>query len=152
PSAPAGPAAPRWARAQTEIGTKTLRVAFPVAETGFDPVQSQDQYSATVNAHIFEAPIAYDYLARPGRALPNTLVARPQANSDFRPFTFRLRPGILFADDPVFQGKPRELVAADYVDSWKRIADPRWKSQKLYLVENARLPGYNEIRQRALEG
>jgi ABC-type transport system substrate-binding protein len=139
-------------RAQGSGGPKVLRIAFPVAETGFDPVQSQDQYSATINAHIFEPPLAYDYLARPARQLPNTLVALPEPDKDFRSFTFRLRPGIFFADDPAFEGKPRELVAADYVYSWKRIADPRWKSQNLYLVENARILGYIELRKAALGG
>ena len=36
----------------------------------------------------------------------------------------RVKKGILFADDPVFKGKPRELVAADYVYSIKRSLDP----------------------------
>ena len=80
-------------RAQDSGGPKGLRIALPVAETGFDPVQSQDQYSATINAHIFEPPLAYDYLARPARQLPNTLVALPEPDKEFRSFTFRLRPG-----------------------------------------------------------
>ena len=140
------------ARAQPAAGIKVLRVAFPVAETGFDPVQSQDQYSGTVNAHIFEPPTAYDPLARPARAIPNTLVTLPETSSDFRTFTFRLRPGIVFADDAAFNGKPRELVAADYVYSWKRIADPRWKSQNLHQVEGMQILGYNALRKAALGG
>ena len=42
--------------------------------------------------------------------------------------SFRIKPGIYFADDPAFKGKRRELVAADYVYSIKRHYDPRWKS------------------------
>ena len=33
-------------------------------------------------------------------------------------------PGIYFADDPAFKGQQRELTAADYVYSWKRVLDP----------------------------
>jgi ABC-type transport system substrate-binding protein len=36
----------------------------------------------------------------------------------------RVKPGILFTDDPAFKGKPRELVAEDYVYSYKRWLDP----------------------------
>ena len=52
-------------RARRRPTPKVLRYAFPVAETGFDPAQISDLYSGTVNANIFEAPLAYDYLARP---------------------------------------------------------------------------------------
>jgi hypothetical protein len=40
----------------------------------------------------------------------------------------RVRKGILFADDPVFKGKQRELVAADYVYSIKRSLDPNLRT------------------------
>ena len=49
----------------------------------------------------------------------------PEVSADFRTFTIRLKPGILFADDPAFGGKKRELTAADYVYSIKRHYDPR---------------------------
>ena len=37
--------------------SKTLRYAFPIAETGFDPAQITDLYSRTVAASIFDAPL-----------------------------------------------------------------------------------------------
>ena len=43
-------------------------------------------------------------------------------------WTIRLRTGIRFTDDPAFKGKPRELVAADYVYSLKRWLDPNLKA------------------------
>ncbi len=131
---------------------RTLRLAFPVAETGFDPVQSQDLYSGTINAHLFDAPLEFDYLARPPRLRPNTAAALPESSADFRTLTLRIRSGIFFADDPAFRGAPRELTAHDYVYSWKRIFDPRWKSQNLYLLENARILGIDALRKRALAG
>ncbi len=54
---------------------KTLRVAFPTAETGFDPAQVQDLYSRTVIGHILDAPLEFDFMARPARLRVNTLVA-----------------------------------------------------------------------------
>jgi ABC-type oligopeptide transport system substrate-binding subunit len=46
-------------------GPRVLRYAFQIAETGFDPAQISDLYSRTVAAGIFEAPLAFDFLARP---------------------------------------------------------------------------------------
>jgi ABC-type transport system substrate-binding protein len=135
------------ARAATD---RTLRVAFPVAETGFDPVQSQDLYSGAVNAHLFDAPLEYDPLARPAVLRPNTAAQMPQMSADFRTLTLRIRPDIYFADDPAFKGRPRELTAADYVYSWKRLYDPRWKSQNLHIVEGSKLLGLDELRREAI--
>ncbi len=143
---------PAGAAAATGGVARTLRVAFPVAETGFDPAQVQDLYSRTVIGHIFDAPLEYDYHARPARLRPNTLAAMPEVSADSRTFTFRLRPGIAFADDPAFGGRPRELVAADYVYSWKRLYDPRWKSPMLFVLENSRVLGLSEQRAAALKG
>jgi len=130
--------------------SKTLRYAFPIAETGFDPAQITDLYSRTVAAAIFDAPLEYEFLARPVRMRPNTAAAMPEVSADYKTFTFRIKSGIHFADDPAFRGVPRELVAADYVYSLKRHYDPRWKSGNLYLLENAKIVGLSELRRRLI--
>ncbi|MBP5991509.1 MAG: bicyclomycin resistance protein [Piscinibacter sp.] len=142
-------AAPRLAPAAAR--DNTLRVAFRVAETGFDPVAIGDENSNRVAACIFESPLTYDHLARPVAMQPLTAEALPEVADDFRSFTFRIRPGIFFADDPVFQGRPRELVAQDYVYAIKRYYDPRNNSELLYLWENAGVLGLTELRERALK-
>ena len=129
---------------------KVLRYAFPVAETGFDPAQISDLYSRTVAANIFEAPLTYDYLARPARVKPQTAAALPEISDDGKRFVFRIRPGIFFADDPVFKGQRRELVAADYVYSVKRHYDPKYKSPNLFQLENAGILGLSELRKKAI--
>ncbi|OYV02286.1 MAG: bicyclomycin resistance protein [Burkholderiales bacterium PBB5] len=129
---------------------KVLRYAFPTGESGFDPAQVTDLYSNTVIANIFEAPLQYAYLASPVRMRPNTAAAMPEVSADFKRFVFTLRPGTFFADDPAFNGQPRELTAADYVYSLKRHYDPRWKSGKLFLLESAQLLGLDALRREAL--
>ena len=133
---------------------KVLRYAFPVAETNFDPAQISDLYSRTVAAGLFDAPLEFEYLARPARLRPNTAAAMPEVSADFRSFTFHLKPGTLFDDDAAFSGKfdgkKRELTAADYVYSLKRHYDPRWKSGNLYILENAGILGLSELRKEAL--
>jgi ABC-type transport system substrate-binding protein len=129
---------------------KVLRIAFPVAETGFDPAQLSDIYSRTVTAHMFEAPYAYDHLARPAFIKPQTAAGMPEHSADYRTWTVTLRPGIYFADDPAFKGKPRELVAQDYVFALKRFADPAMKSPGWTSVESDHFVGLDELRQDAL--
>ena len=138
-----------WLAAQP---TKTLRYAFPIAETSFDPAQISDLYSRTVAAGIFDAPLEFAFMARPFQLRANTAAAMPEVSADHRSFTLRIRPGIYFADDPAFGGKPRELTAADYVYSIKRHYDPRWKSGNLYILENAGILGLSAVRQRAIDG
>ena len=137
--------------ASAQSATKTLRVCLQIPETGFDPAQTQDYYSNTIISHIFDAPLRYDYMARPVRLVPNTAAALPEVSDDYRTFTIRLAPGIFFQDDAAFKGQRRELIAADYVYSIKRVFDPRWKSQVLFILEAARIVGLEQLRQRALK-
>ena len=129
---------------------KVLRYAFPVAESSFDPAQITDLYSRTVASGIFDAPLEFEFLANPARMRPNTAAEMPEVSPDFRTFTFRIKPGIHFDNDPAFKGEKRELTAADYVYSIKRHYDPRWKSGNLYILENAKILGLSELRKRLI--
>lgn len=128
---------------------KVLRYAFIVAETGFDPVQITDLYSRVITANVFDAPIRYKYLS-PGVFEPNTLTAMPEISADFKTFTFHLKPGIYFADDPAFDGKRRELTAEDYVYSFKRFYDPRWHSKSYGNLESLKIASLEKLRAEAL--
>ena len=114
---------------------KVLRVSFPIAETGFDPQASSDLYSNHVNRAVFETLFRYDFLARPHKIIPNTAAAMPETSADGKTWTFKIKPGIYFADDPVFKGGKRELTAADYVFAWKRTFDPRMRSPQLEFLD-----------------
>ncbi len=114
---------------------KTLRVAFAAAETGFDPQAGGDAYSNYVNRVIFESLYTYDYLARPYKIVPNTAVALPDISQDGKTWTIKVKRGIYFTDDPAFKGAKRELTAADYVYSWKRVLDPRMRSISEQIFE-----------------
>ena len=141
---------PRAARSQA-TGQKIFRYAFPSAETGFDPAQISDLYSRTVTSHIFESLYYYDYLARPVQIKPLVAAALPEISTDFRTFTFPIRRGIFFQDDPAFKGTRRELIAQDFVYSLKRFFDPRWKSPIVAGLEEYKILGLNELRQRSLK-
>ena len=114
---------------------KVLKVAFLVAETGFDPQASSDVYSNYVNRVIFDPLFRYNYLARPHRIEPNTAAALPEVSADGRTWTIKVKPGTYFADDPAFKGQRRELTAADYLYAWKRTLDPKVHSPWLELFD-----------------
>ena len=82
---------------------KVLRIAFPVAETGFDPVRVSDLYSNVVNEAIFERLLTYDYLARPAKLVPQTAEAMPEVSDGGRTYVLHLKRGIYFAPDPAFK-------------------------------------------------
>jgi ABC-type transport system substrate-binding protein len=139
------------ALAQPAAGKKVLRYAIRIAETGFDPAQVTDLYSRAICNGIFDPLVEFEFLARPYRLRPTTVAVMPEVSAGFTTFTFRLKPGIVFADDAAFKGAKRELVAADYVYSIKRHYDPKVKSQSLYVLETSKMLGLSELRAQALK-
>jgi oligopeptide transport system substrate-binding protein len=131
-----------------EPAKKTLRLSFAAAESTFDPAASDDVPSSDIIRLIFDPPLEYDYHARPVKLRPATLAALPEVSADGRTFSLNVKPGIYFADDAVFGGKKRELVAADYVYSMKRLLDPKVASPNYYLLEN-KIIGVKPIREAA---
>lgn len=129
---------------------KTLRYAFQIAETGFDPAQVSDDYSRTITPHIFEALYAFDYLAMPVKSVPLTAAALPEVSNDFKTWTITIKPGTFFAEDPAFKGKRRELTAEDYVYSFKRFADPKINAPLYAGVEELGIKGLLELRRQAM--
>jgi ABC-type transport system substrate-binding protein len=114
---------------------KVFRYAIEVSETSLDPQKVSDLYSNTINGAVFDAPLTYDYLARPLKLKPNTLASLPEISADGMTYTLRVKPGTYFSDDPAFNGKKRELVAEDYVYSIKRLMDPALSAPLLAEVE-----------------
>ncbi|MEO8103773.1 MAG: ABC transporter substrate-binding protein [Betaproteobacteria bacterium] len=120
---------------------KTLRTAFLIAETTFDPVIVSDLYSNTINEAIFDSLLTYDFLARPVKLVPNTAAALPEVSEQGRVYTFRLAPGIYFADDAAFAGNKRELTSHDYAYTLRRLLDPKNRSPWLWYVEGKIIGG-----------
>jgi ABC-type transport system substrate-binding protein len=102
---------------------KVLRIAQFDIDT-LDPQQYSDDPSFQVIMAIFEPLYEWDYLSPTPKLTPLTAAAPPEVTDGGRVWTIRLKRGILFADDPAFKGRPRELVAEDYVYSFKRWLDP----------------------------
>jgi oligopeptide transport system substrate-binding protein len=123
---------------------KVLRFVFVAPETGFDPAVTRDLYSQLVNQSVFETLFAYEYLARPAKLMPSAAAALPEVSADGMTYTIHLKKGIYFADDPVFNGKKRELTMGDFVYAWKRLFDPQLASPQTWLLEG-KVIGLDEV-------
>jgi len=125
------------AAAQAQSGTpeKVLHMFLSTSETGLDPAVASDNATLSLLENLFDPLLRYDYLARPATLRPNTATAMPQVSSDGLTYTFRIRPGMYFTPDPAFKGVQREVTAADYAYSFKRLSDPALKSPWSYMFE-----------------
>ena len=145
-------AAMLWGHAQAGTNpadpAKVLHLAFPVAETGFDPVRVSDLYSNIVNSGIFQPLVTYDWMARPSTIVPNAAEALPEITDDGKLYTFKVRKGLYFSADPAFKGQKRELTAQDFVYTLLRHIDPKNKSPRVADLED-KIEGFAAARRQA---
>jgi len=131
------------------LRTTTMRIR------GFDPAQSADEPSTKAAGKLYEGLLQYSPYARPYRLEPLLAEAMPLISPDGLTVTFRIREGIRFAPDPCFgdcpDGLGRELVAQDFVYSFKRIADAAVASSG-YWIFRGRILGLDEWRAAAARG
>ena len=113
---------------------------------GFDPARAGDVASSIMIGRVYEGLLDYAYLDRPYRVEPLLAKSMPEVSADGLSYTFRIREGIYFQDDPCFpNGKGRELTAEDFVYSIKRIADIKVASSG-YWAFNGRIAGLDAFR------
>jgi oligopeptide transport system substrate-binding protein len=77
----------------------------------------------------------------------------PEISDDALTYTVKIRKGIYFQDDPCFvnnNGKGRELTAADFVFSIKRVADVK-NSSSGYWAFNDRIVGLDTFREKSMD-
>ena len=90
-----------------------------------DPVGVNDATSHHIADQIYETLLTYDGDLR----LQPELAESWEVSPDGMSYTYRLRKGVKFHDDPCFKnGKGRELTAQDVVYSFTRICDARTRT------------------------
>lgn len=114
---------------------KVLHMFLSTSETGLDPAVASDIATLSLLENLFDPLLRYDYLARPVKLQGNGAKDLPEISQDGLTYTFHIRPGMRFTPDPAFKGPPREVTAADYVYSLKRLYDPVLKSPWSFLFE-----------------
>ncbi len=110
---------------------KIFYTTFREAPRTLDPAVAYTTSSHAVTGNVYDTLLEYHYLQRPYTLIPGLAEAIPEPEflEDGRVrYRFRLRPGLLFHDDPAFAayggGATREIAAADVAFELMRIADP----------------------------
>ena len=117
---------------------KTL-FALSTKITSMDPGKGGDVTSAKCMGRIYEGLLQYHYLERPYKLVPLLAEEMPQVSDDGLIYTFKIRQGIYFQDDACFPGgKGRELVADDFVYSFKRVLDAKRASSGVWAFDRVK--------------
>jgi ABC-type transport system substrate-binding protein len=104
---------------------KVLYEAIPCRVRSLDPAVSNDVYSSLQIGKIYEGLYEYHYTTSEPTLVPLLADGLPTVSKDGLTYTFKLKKGIKFQDNPCFPGgKGREITAEDWVFSFKRFADP----------------------------
>lgn len=142
-----------WActkKQNTEAKTLFLQSREPVRS--LDPVLAHDIYSQKLVLQVYEGLLHFHYLKRPLELEPQLAETLPQVSADGKEILFKIKKGIFFQDDPSFPGgKGREVVASDFIYSWKRLADPQNKSENYWIFRD-KILGYDEWRENVALG
>lgn len=105
---------------------------------GFDPAKTSDQASGWSILRTYEGLLQHQYLDRPFGLEPLLCERMPEVSADGLTYTFTLRKGIHFADDPCFTataGRGRELTASDAAYSLRRLADLKVASVGWWILD-----------------
>ena len=100
-----------------------------------DPIRAGSVPDARAVQLVYEPLLDIDYYARPYRLVPG-LCELPEVSPDRLVYTFRLREGSRFTDDPCFPGgKGRAVTAHDVKYSLDRLADKANASSGMWLMD-----------------
>lgn len=132
---------------QQRVATIPIRTDGPKS---LDPAQGSTQYDNQACSQVYETLLQWKYLVRPLALEPLLLAEMPKdrLNDDgTQTWSFRLRPGVRFQDDPCFpDGKGRVLTADDVFYSWRRLADPQYEYENWWLFDKA-VVGFNDYKE-----
>src|SRR3990172_4307334 len=111
----------------------SLRLAAQLPSS-LDQIQSQSYWESGIVLQLFDGLLRLDSSLNivPGIAQDWSI------SPDGRVYQFALRRGVLFHNG-------REVVAEDFVYSFSRLLDPKWKSQDAH--DYVRIQGAKELRQ-----
>eukprot|EP01132_Coremiostelium_polycephalum_P003018 gene3018-3770_t len=133
------------------VKEKTLYIASAAHIKPLDPIQIDDVYTGRELAKVYEGLLEYHYLKRPIELVANLAAEMPHISADKLVYTFKIKQGVKFHDNPCFpNGQGRELTAHDFVYSIKRLADPKLQAKNFWTIDN-KLRGINAWRDKYVD-
>ena len=132
-----------------DSGKKVFSYARTSDPKTLDPHAQFDTASNLFVSSIYDRLIDYHYLKRPYQLQPSLISKMPEVSSNGLVYTFELRKGIYFHDDPAFpQGKGRELEARDVIYSLTRFADINVNTRSWFFLAGA-ITGLDDFREKS---
>lgn len=114
---------------------------------GLDPGDISGIYAAEIASEIFECLYQYHYLKRPYELIPQLAESMPEISDDRLTYTIRIKKGVRYGDDECFpDGKGKDLVAGDFIYSWKRLANIKYLSRNWWVFDD-KIVGLDEFRE-----
>ena len=130
---------------------KILHVSLRLLPKSFDPPKIEDEGSGKVAAHVYDGLLMYHPFARPYRLMPALAESMPEISEDKKTYTFRIKKGVRFIDDPCFpDGKGREVTAEDFLFCFKRFGHPATRAKGWWLFAGW-IRGFDEWRKQLRE-
>lgn len=132
--------------------SNSINYALRLNLKALDPAMASDESANEVVPNIFESLLQYNYLKRPLTLEPLLSEGMPAISKDGLTYTIKIKSGVKFQDNEVFPDKKgRELVADDFIYSWKRIANPKLKGEGFWIFDG-KVKGINAWRENMMSG
>ncbi|MFZ9595428.1 MAG: ABC transporter substrate-binding protein [Bdellovibrionia bacterium] len=135
-------------------GISTYRTASAHDVQSWDPLLATDPFTRQILSATHESLYQSAYLEDDHRIEPLLAAGMPQYSSDALTVTIPIQKGIYFQPDPCWKKKsnsPRELVAQDFVTSFKRLALP-WVNSPSRTLWSQRLMGFEAFQAHLASG
>lgn len=137
---------------KSSVPLNAIEYPLRIGLSGMDPQARGDEATNEVILNMYEPLLQYHYLKRPLVVEPLLADGMPTVSKDGLTHTFKIKKGVKFHDSEVFKdGKGREMVAQDFIYSWKRLADQKTKSEGWWIFDG-RIKGLNEWRDKLAKG
>ncbi len=127
-----------------DTSRKILYTNYNEAPRTLDPATAYTTSAHAITGNVYDTLLEYHYLKRPYELIPGLAEevprAEPQPDGSVV-YRFRLRPDLLYQDDPAFalggEGRStRQIVAADVAHELMRIGDPAVNSPVIEPFSN----------------
>lgn len=111
---------------KNELNEKVLnQTSTPVQH--FDPQLRTGLASGLHLSKSLEALYETHPFSPPDKILPNLADGMPKVSADGKTYTIKVKKNVFYHPNKCFNGQ-RELIAKDFENSFKRVADPKFLS------------------------
>ena len=136
----------RQSEGRQNFTRKTLSFSLPDDMKNLDPATAYDTVAMDVIPLVLESLYQYNYDRRPLTLEPLLAAGLPEISKDRKTYTIRLKKGVRWhAGDYFPKGEGRELVAADFLYAWRRLAIAELQSPGSWIFDG-KVKGWDEFR------